>query len=89
MAGTVTAIEMTLRDTASGTVITSGSFDAAAVTQLAGSSRVPAGGTLRVTCGVHYPAGQAGRAATLTYVVRVTDERGNQIAQTVAVNATT
>jgi len=87
--GNVTAIEMTLRETATGAVITSGSFDAGAVTQLAGSSRVPAHGTLSVRCGVHYPAAQAGRAAALTYVIRVTDDRGNQLSQTVTVSATT
>ena len=88
LAGGVTTIEMSLRDTA-GTLIASGAFDAGAVAVLAGSSRVPAGGTLTVRCGVHYPAAQAGRSATLTFLVRVTDDRGNQLSQTVTVSATT
>jgi len=50
---------------------------------------VPARGALNVRCGVHYPAGQAGKSAILTYTVRVTDDRGNQVAQTVAVATTT
>jgi hypothetical protein len=85
----VTSIDMTLREPSTNAVITSGSFDGAAVTQLAGSNRIPARGTLNVRCGVHYPAAQGGKAAVLTYVIRVTDDRGNQVSQTIAVNATT
>ena len=85
----VTSIEMTLREQSTNVVMTSGSFDAAAVTQLAGSNRIPARGALNVRCGVHYPAAEGGKAAVLTYVVRVTDDRGNQVSQTIAVNATT
>ena len=88
-AGTVTSIEMSLREQGANAVIASGSFDSAAVAQLAGSSRVPARGALNVRCGVHYPAAQAGRSAILTYTVRVTDDRGNQASQTVAVTTTT
>jgi len=89
VAGTVAAIDMSLREQGTNAVIGAGSFDAAAIAQLAGSNRVPARGTLNVRCGVHYPAGQAGKSAILTYTVRVTDDRGNQVTQTVAVAATT
>jgi len=82
----VTAIEMTLRETGTNAVLASGAFDAAAVTQLAGSNRVPARGTLSVRCGVHYADNLAGRTGVLTYVVRATDDRGNQLSQTIAVN---
>jgi hypothetical protein len=85
----VTAIEMTLRETGTNAVLASGSFDAAAVTQLAGSNRVPARGTLNVRCGVHYANNLAGRTGVLTCVVRVTDDRGNQLSQTITVNTST
>jgi hypothetical protein len=77
-AGTVSSIAMVLRDSANA-VITQGEFDAGGVASLAGTSRVAAGGTLNVLCGVHYPAAQQGKAATLTYTVRVTDDRGNVV----------
>lgn len=88
VAATVTAIEMTLREQGTNAVMASGSFEGAAVSQLAGSNRVAARGTLSLRCGVHYAAAQAGKAAILTYVVRLVDERGNQIAQTLAVTVT-
>jgi hypothetical protein len=34
---------------------------------------------------VHYPREQGGRSATLTYTVRITDERGNQVSRDLAV----
>lgn len=84
--GTVTAIAMSLRDAGTNSVIASGEFDGAAVVALAGSSHVPAGGTLVVpSVGVHYPRDQAGRSATLTYTVRVTDDRGNTVSRDLAV----
>ena len=89
VAATVTAIEMTLREQGTNAVIASGSFDSAAVAQLAGSNRIAARGALNVRCGVHYAADQAGKSAVLTYVVRVTDEKGNQVSQALAVPATT
>jgi hypothetical protein len=89
VAATVTAIEMTLREQGTNAVIASGSFESAAIGQLAGSNRVAGRGTLTVHCGVHYPVGQGGKAAVLTYVVRVTDDKGNQVAQTLAVTAAT
>lgn len=88
-AGTITLIEMSLREQGTNATIASGSFDAAAVTQLAGSNRVPARGILSVRCGVHYAASEAGKTAILTYTVRVADDRGNQAAQTVTVAVTT
>jgi hypothetical protein len=89
VAGTVTLIDMSLREQGTNAVIGAGSFDSGGVAQLAGSSRVPARGTLNVPCGVHYPAAQAGKSAILTYTVRVTDDRGNQATQTIAVTTTT
>jgi len=88
VSATVTAIEMTLREQGTNAVIASGSFEGAAVTQLAGSNRVTARGQLSLRCGVHYAAGQAGKAAVLTYLVRALDEKGNQIAQSLAVSVT-
>jgi hypothetical protein len=87
VAATVTAIEVSLRDQTNA-VIASGTFDGAAVTQLAGSNRVPARGTLGVRVGVHYGAGQAGRAGMMSYTVRVSDERGNQLSQVVTAPVT-
>lgn len=86
--GTVTQIEISLREQGTNAVLASGAFDAAAVTQLAGSNRVPARGTLSVRCGVHYPAEHAGKPAILTYTVRVTDERGNAASSIVTVTVT-
>lgn len=83
-AGTVTSVAMVLRDGASA-VITQGEFDGAAVTSLAGSNRVAASGSLNVLCGVHYPAAQQGKTGTLTYTVRVTDDRGNVVSHDLVV----
>lgn len=83
-AGTVTSIAMVLRDSANA-VIAQGEFDGAAVTSLAGSNRVAANGSLNVLCGVHYPATQQGKAGTLTYTVRVTDDRGNVVSHDLVV----
>lgn len=88
-AGTVTSIAMVLRENGSNLVIAQGEFDAAAVTQLAGSNHVAARGTLNVTCGVHYAASEQGKAATLTYTVRVVDDRGNTVTHDVVVAVTT
>ena len=89
VAASVTEIEMTLRETATASVIASGSFDSGGIAQLAGSNRVPARGRLDVRCGVHYAADRAGRTAVLTYIVHLADEGGHQIVQTLAVNVTT
>jgi len=88
-AGTVTQIEMTLRENGTNAVIASGSFESGGIAQLAGSNRLQPRGTLNVPCGVHYAAGQGGKSAVLTYIVHVTDDRGTQITQTLAVNAAT
>jgi hypothetical protein len=88
VAASVTSIEMTLREAGTNAVITSGSFEGPGVAQLAGTNRIAARGSLNVRTGVHYPAEQAGRSAVLTYIVRVTDDRGNQLSQTIAVNTT-
>ena len=83
---TVVTIAMVLRENGTNAVIASGEFDMAAVAALAGSSRVPARGSLLVpSVGVHYPREQGGRSATLTYTVRITDERGHQVSRDLAV----
>jgi hypothetical protein len=87
--GTVTQIEMSLREQGTDAILASGTFDAAAVTQLAGTNRIPARGTLSVRCGVHYPAEQSGKTAILTYTVRVTGERGTAASSIVTVAVTT
>jgi len=86
--GTVTSIAMVLRESGTNALITQGEFDAAAVASLAGSNRVEANGTLAVRCGVHYPPSQQGKAATLTYAVRVTDDRGNSVSHDIIVGVT-
>lgn len=84
--GTVVGIAMSLRDAGTDAVIASGEFDTAAVAALAGSSRVPAGGALVVpSVGVHYPRNRGGRSGTLTFTVRMTDDRGNEVSQELAV----
>jgi len=82
VAATVTAIEMALRDQGNA-VIASGT-----ITPLAGSNRVPARGTLSVPAGVHYGAAQAGRPGIISYTIRVSDERGNQLSQVVTAPVT-
>jgi len=85
--GTVTSIAMVLRDSASA-VITQGEFETGGVASLAGTSRIAANGTLSVPCGVHYPVAQQGKAATLTYTVRLTDDRGNSVSHDIVVTVT-
>src|SRR5262249_3996306 len=86
VAATVTARAGALPDNAGGAIIASGEFDEAGVTALAGASRLPAQGTLVARdVGVHYAAAQAGRAATLTFTVRIRDDRGNTLSRDLAV----
>jgi hypothetical protein len=88
--GGVTSIAMTLKDNSTGAVIASGQFDSTGVAALAGSSRLAASGSLVArNVGVHYAASNAGKTATLTYTVNVTDDRGNQISRDLAVAVTT
>lgn len=90
VAGVVTLIDMTLREAGTNAVIAAGSFDGAAVTQLAGTNRIAARGSLNVQqVGVHYAADQGGKSAVLTYIVRFTDDRGNQTSQTITVSTVT
>jgi hypothetical protein len=87
--GTVTLIELTLKD-ASGAVIASGQFDSSGVIFFAGSDQLPASSSLvAANIGVHYPGSEAGKTATLTYTVHVTDDLGNQITVELAVPVTT
>ena len=73
---------MALRENGTNASIAAGEFDASAIVQLAGSSRSATGGTLVVrSVGVRYPREQAGKAATLTYTVRVRDDRGNDLSR--------
>jgi hypothetical protein len=87
-AGTVTSVAMVLRENGSNAVIAQGEFDGAGIAQLAGTNRVTANGTLNVLCGVHYPPAQQGKAATLTYTVRVTDDRGSVASREIVVSIT-
>src|SRR6185295_16453447 len=79
-AGSVTSIAMTLRD-GSNTTVAQGEFDAGGVSQFTGgTNRLTAHGTLVArNVGPHYAATFAGTPGTLTYVVRVTDDTGNQV----------
>ena len=80
------SVAMVLRETGTNALIASGEFDTAAVVSIAGSSRVPASGSLVVTSvGVHYPREQGGRSATLTFTVRITDDRGNTVSRDLSV----
>jgi hypothetical protein len=89
VAGAVTLIEMSLRESGTNTVLASGSFDSGAIAQLAGTNRFAARGTLIVPCGVHYAASLSGRTATPACIVHVTEDRGNQVTQTVTVTVAT
>jgi hypothetical protein len=87
--GIVTLIELSLKDS-DGAVIASGQFDSSGVVFFAGSDQLPASGSLvAANIGVHYPGSQAGKSATLTYTVHVTDDLGNQITVELAVPVTT
>ncbi|HET9371456.1 MAG TPA: hypothetical protein VFO19_14450 [Vicinamibacterales bacterium] len=84
--GTIAAIVMTLRETGTDAIVAQGEFDQTAVTQIAGSARVPGSGSRTVpNVGPHYPATFAGRAGTLTFTVRLRDDLGNDIARDVSV----
>ena len=84
--GDVTTIEIELRD-AGGTLLGTPSYDAVAVAQLAGTTRVAALGSLTIpSLGVHFPP--AGRPASLRLTVRVRDDRGNQVSASVTVAVT-
>lgn len=85
VAGNVASIAMTLRDGNNG-VVAQGEFDGSNIVQLAGSNRLPARGALTVRdVGTHYAASFAGTPGTLTYVIRLTDDSGNQVAKQIVV----
>lgn len=84
-AGNVTAMAMTLRENGTNVVITQGEFDAAGITQMVGTTQLPASGTLNVPCMIHYPLAQQGKAATLTCTVRVRDSRGATVTNEIGV----
>ncbi len=85
----MTLIELALKDS-SGILIASGQFDSAGVAFLAGSDQLPASGSLvAAKIGLRYPGSEAGKSATLTYTVHVTDDLGNQITIELAVPVTT
>jgi hypothetical protein len=87
--GTITSIAMTLRETGANTVVAQGEFDQSAVTQIAGSARLPGAGSLTApNVGPHYPPSFAGRAGTLTFTVRMRDDRGNDLTRDVTVAVT-
>ena len=90
VAATVTSVAMTLRDSATGSVIASGAFDTdGAIVSLAGSSRLPANGSLVLRAvGVHYPREQAGKGAALTITVTVRDDRGHTLGRDLIVPVT-
>jgi hypothetical protein len=77
----VQSLGMRLHD-AAGATVAEGSFDTAAVTQLAGTARLPADGRLDVpSVGPHYDAAKGGRALTLTYTVTVLDDNGHTLSE--------
>jgi hypothetical protein len=83
--GNVTAMAMTLRENGTNAVIAQGEFDAAGITQMVGTTQLPAAGTLNVPCMIHYPLAQQGKVATLTCTVRVRDSRGATVTNEIAV----
>ena len=76
------------RESGTNAVIAQGQFDAGAIAQIAGSSRLAARGTLNVLCGVHYGAVNGGKVATLTLTIRATDDRGSTVTQEIVVPVT-
>jgi hypothetical protein len=77
----VSAVAMSLKANATGAVLASGQFDAAALDQLAGGHRVPANGQRAIPVAVHYDAATGGDAATLTVTLTATDEHGHALSQ--------
>jgi hypothetical protein len=77
---TVESVGVLFRNDA-GAVVAQGEFDSTGVVQLAGSNRLPAGGTLTVPLGIHF-ADSARRPGTFTATPVVRDERGNRITLT-------
>ena len=86
--GTVTSIALALRENGSNALLAQGEFDAAAVTQLAGSNRLSANGTLAIPVGMHYAPAHQGKVATWTFTIRVTDSQGRVVSQDIAVAVT-
>ena len=73
----VVAIDIQLLD-ATGAVLGTPSYDAAAVATFAGTTRIAGRGSLTIPgVGVHFPP--AGRPASLRFTVRARDDRGNLV----------
>ena len=86
--GTVTSVAMELRENGTNIVLASGSFDG--IKFFAGTNRLQANTSLVARhIGVHYAQSLAGRSATLTYTVHLTDDNGNQVAQQLSVPVST
>jgi hypothetical protein len=73
---TVESVGVLFRNDA-GAVVAQGEFDTAAVVQLAGSNRLPAGGALAIPLGIHF-GDSARRPGTFTATPVLRDERGNR-----------
>jgi hypothetical protein len=85
---TVVSIEMSLTDSGTNAVIASGTFDTAAVQQLADSARLPGNGRLSVPISMHYAADLGGRAGSWRVTVTVRDDRGNDTSGTLTIPVT-
>jgi hypothetical protein len=83
--GSVTSIALVLRENGTNAVLAQGEFDAAAVTQLAGSNRLTANGTLAIPIGVHYGPGHQGKVATWAFTIRLTDGQGRVVSEDITV----
>ena len=84
--GTVSFVNATLRDAASGALPeprgTLSLAEAGIVAQV-GSNRVPAGGSLRVAQGLAYALPSGNRNATLVVTVQLIDDLGNLVSRSV------
>jgi hypothetical protein len=74
----------------SGELLVDAGYNGSGLTQLAGTTRIAAGGQLLLPdAGPHYPGARAGETGNLTYTLRGTDDNGHAVSATVVVRVTT
>jgi len=84
----LSGVALSLRADGTGTVIAVGQFDAAAITQMAGTVRVEANGQLTLPVGVHYDVAAGGHPATLIATASAVDDLGHTLSQSTTVAVT-